>query len=285
MKKIFVLHCIFLYCFCARSQGLLGIPGQTVMIAKAVEMLKLTQSTFQTLQAQESQLAYMKTFMQQEEENLKHLDNIKNLKINQIDDLLNEILCLKGGNRFYQLRFSNAVDLIKGAYGKCDNSDVFKMTWAGITRNFNEQMGSGAKNLSAFVSKFNTHQAIIDQNNLLNRQMETAYACQQVGNSYNEQTTVELATKYKQISDDLMKMSHQLNQALNMEGNDALQVSKGERLMLLSKAMDYQVKALEYEEKYAQLLKEGTALSENNRKELSGYRKAMSINESILFRP
>ncbi len=298
MKRALLIAFIFSVGLNAKGQGVLAIPGQSVMItnqatqisqqttaiAKAVELLKLTQSAVQTLQTQENQLNYMKNYMQEAEENLKHLDNIKNLKINQIENLLDAVLCVKGGDRYFQLRFPSLVNLIKSFYGKCDNTDLFNLTWAGVTKKFNESMGSTVKNVNAFVSQFNTQQSVIDQNNRMNTNLKTAYSIQQVGSSYQEQTQVELAMKYKQMSDELMKMSHQLNQALNLEGEDAVQVTKGERLLLLSKAMDYQLKSLEYEEKYAELLKEGTALSPNDRKELSGYHQAMGMNEVLMFR-
>ena len=221
--------------------------------------------------------------MQQADENLKNLGNIKNLQLNQIATFLNEVLCIKGGNRFYQLSFPNIVSLFMAAIGKCDNTDVFNATWAGVTKNFNEQINASGQNLNQYAAQFGSPQAMIDQNNQVNSSLTTAYSAQQVGNSYDEQTKEELASKYKTMSDDLMKMSHELNQALNMEGSDAVQVTKGERLMLMAKAMDYQMKAMEYEEKYASLLKEGTELSQNDKDEMANYQRAMGIRQMVMF--
>jgi hypothetical protein len=280
------------------SQGVLAIPGQTAMIAnqaiqigqqataiaKAVEILKTAESTYQTVKQENQQLVYIKNYMQEAAENLKHLDNIRYLKLNQIETFLNQVLCLKGENRYYRQNFVNIVNLITGAYNKCNDTGVFKMSWGGIVKNFNEQLGSSGKGLNSFVGQFKSQQALIDQNNLVNSSFQSAYSTQQVGSNYDEETRIELAMKYKQMSDDLMKMSHELNQTLNQEGNEAVQVTKGERLELMAKAVDYQMKALEYEEKYAELLKGGTALSENDRNEMVNYGRAMGIHEMLMFR-
>ena len=280
------------------SQGVLAVPGQATMIANqgiqisqqataianAVQLLKTAEATYGTLQAEGQQLVYIRNYMQEASDNLKNLGNIKNLQLNQIETFLDEVLCIKGGNRYYQLSFLNIVNLIMGAFGKCDNTNVFNATWAGMTKNLNEQLSARGQNLNQYVNQFGNQQAIIDQNNKVNISLDTAYSAQQVGNSYNEQTKVDLAMKYKSMSDDLMKMSHELNQILNLEGADAVQVTKGERLLLMAKAMDYQMKAMEYEEKYAQLLNEGTAFSQNDKTEMANYQRAMGVHEMVMFR-
>ncbi len=297
MKKVTITVLIF-SCLNAAAQGVLAVPGQATMIANqgiqisqqataianAVQLLKTTETTYATLQAEGQQLVYIKNYMQEASDNLKNVGSIKNLQLNQIESFLDGLLCLKGGNRYYQLSFLNIVNLITGALGKCDNTNVFNATWAGMTKNLNEQMSASSQNLNQYVAQFSSQQSMIDQNNKVNTSLDTAYSAQQVGNSYNEQTKVELALKYKAMSDDLMKMSHELNQALNLEGTDAIQVTKGERLMLLAKAMDYQMKAMEYEEKYAQLLNEGTAFSQNDKSEIANYQRAMGIHEMVMFR-
>jgi hypothetical protein len=292
---ILLLGCLQFHSF---SQGILAVPGQATMIAnqatqisqqatsiaQAVQLLKTAEASYGILQQETQQLVYIKNYMQEASDNLKNLGSIKNLELNRIDVFLNELLCLKGENRYYQLNFMNMVNLITGAFGKCDNSDVFKATWGGLTRNINEQMGANTQNLNQFVMQFNTPQEMIDQDNQVNNSLQVAYTAQQVGSSYREQTQVELATKYKTMSDELMKMSHELNQSLNLEGAEALQVTKGERLILLAKAMDYQMKSMEYEEKYALLIKEGTELSANDRNEMGNYQRAMGLHEMVMFR-
>lgn len=298
MKWVTIAIGILSLSLSAIAQGILAVPGQATMIANqgvqisqqataianAVQVLKTAEATYGALQAEGQQLVYIKNYMQEASDNLKNLGNMKNLQLNQMETFLNELLCIKGGNRYYQLSFPNIVSLILGAFGKCDNTGFFNASWGGLTKNLNEQMSASGQNLNQFVTQFDTQQAMIDQNNKVNTSLDTAYSAQQVGSSYNEQTKVELAMKYKTMSDNLMKMSHELNQALNLEGTDAVQVTKGERLMLMAKAMDYQMKAMEYEEKYAVLLKEGTEFSQNDKTEMANYQRAMGLHEVIMFR-
>src|ERR1035437_716560 len=145
MKKIISSALFTITYLTCNAQGILAVPGQATMIANqgtqisqqatsiatAVQVLKTAEATYGSLQAAGQQLVYIKNYMQQADENLKNLGNIKNLQLNQISTFLNEVLCIKGGNRFYQLSFPNIVSLFMAAIGKCDNTDVFNATWAG----------------------------------------------------------------------------------------------------------------------------------------------------------
>lgn len=266
-------------------QNTMVVANQATQISQAIEILKQTKASVAQAKQSVEQLNYIRQYMENAADNLQKVGNIKDLKINQIENILDRILCLKGGARYYQsIKFLNIVNMIRGAYGKCDNNSLFKITWGGVTKSINEEIGSSQKNLNGFVKQYTTQQDIVNKTKQVDAYIEQAYTVQQAGSNYSEETKLELANKYKEISDELMKLSHELSGALNQEGSNVIEVTKGERLALMSKAMDYQLKSIEYEEKYAQLLKEATELSDNDRKEIANYKRALAIREFAMFK-
>ena len=230
------------------------------------------------------QLVYINQYMQEAANNLKQIGSIKDLQINNINQFLDELLCLKQTNRYYQsIDFSTLINSIKLAIGNCDNQALFNVSWGGVTKNLKEEIGNAQTNSYGILKNLSADQ-LATKSVDVDASMEQAYQFQQVGSNYNEATNLELANKYKKFSDNLMNLSQQLSQALNQIDAGLIEATKAERLELMAKSMDYQLKAMEYEEKYAQLLEKASALSHNDNHFLSTYKKDIGIKQIVLFR-
>ena len=292
MKNLIYIIVIFL----GLNEMVLGqaaalLPGQQVQIAQqaqmiqqAIDALKTAKETYSTAKESYAELEQMRLYMEKASEALKKVSDIKDLKLNDIDKAFSSVFCLKGTNRFPNgLGFNDFISMITGAFGKCEGSDIFKYTYSGIVKNFNEKLDAQQRTYDNFANQFHTKEQLIAERNEFNAALTKADKVSQIGGGYNSETTMILATKYKDMSDELMAMAHELNKALNIEGENAVQVSKGERLLLMSKAMDYELKAMEYEEKYSDLLKQATDLKEQDKEQINKINRSFAYQEIIHF--
>src|ERR1039458_8710266 len=113
MRKAIVIIALLYLSKAGFSQGLLAVPGQSIMIANqatqisdAIQLLKQGEQTYATIKMQTQNIAQMNAFMQQTEENLKTLGNLKNLQISDILNIADKALPLKNTNLYpTQLKF------------------------------------------------------------------------------------------------------------------------------------------------------------------------------------
>ena len=212
--------------------------------------------------------------MEQTANDVKSLNTIKDLKINDLPSLLSKLLCIKDNNRYISTGpYLQLSAQLQASLDWCDHSQLYANSISGLSLNYdvpNTSVSSSAQNGAP--------------RDAFDQQLYVAAGYQQVGQAYNSQTKFELAFKYKSLSDQLMAISQELSAALNIEGADMINANKPERLQLMALAVDYQLKALEYEEKYAQLLNESTATNPVAKSAVNQINRNFSFSEILQFR-
>ena len=248
------------------------IANQTTQINQAVQMLKQSQSVIEQSKQSVMQLVQIKQFLEKTSKDLENLTTIKQLKINDISTFMNEILCLQNINRYpSQGPFVNLSAQLQASLNLCDHTQLYGSTFGGWSDNL----------LAAHPTPTKT---AVNGRQILDDQLFVANGLQNVGQSYTNQTQFELAFKYKNLSDQLMAISQELSAALNIEGAGMIEASKPERLQLMALAIDYQLKALEYEEKYANLLNNSSGMNFTARKNIAKQYRTTFATDVINFR-
>ena len=260
------------------------VTNQTTQISQALQMLKQSQTALDQTRQATQQLVAINQYMQNANQEIKQLGSIKDLQLNKLDLLLDKILCIKQGNWYLQLpNLSGYLSLLFKGFNLCDNTELFNVTWAGMAKQMNLEIGfSGKAGLG--ITRGQTVDQLAASAQALDVKMEQAYTMEQIGTGYNDEATLTLALKYKSISDDLMKTSQELSAALNVEGDKVIEANKSDRLQLMAKAMDYQLKALEYHEKYCNLLQQATRLKPNDKNVIINYKRNLSLAQILAFR-
>jgi len=267
-----VLCCVFfcspvIYAQLFDPSNMAVIANQTTQINQAVQMLKQSQSVIEQSKQSVMQLVQIKQFLEKTSKDLESLTTIKQLKINDISAFMNQMLCLQNTNRYpSQGPFLNLSAQLQASLNLCDHTQLYGSTFGGWSDNLLAAHPTPTK------TAVNSRQSLDDQ-------LFVANGLQNVGQSYTNQTQFELAFKYKNLSDQLMAISQELSAALNIEGTGMIEASKPERLQLMALAIDYQLKALEYEEKYANLLNNSSGLNATAKKNIAKqYRSTYTID-------
>ena len=248
------------------------IANQTTQINQAVQMLKQSQSVIEQSKQSVMQLVQIKKFLEKTSKDLESLTTIKQLKINDISTFMNELLCLQNTNRYpSQGPFVNLSAQLQASLHLCDHALLYGSTFGGWSDNLL------ASHPTLTKAPVNSRQSLDDQ-------LFVANGLQNVGQSYTNQTQFELAFKYKNLSEQLMAISQELSAALNIEGAGMIEASKPERLQLMALAIDYQLKALEYEEKYANLLNNSSGMNTTVRKNIAKQYRSTFAGDVVNFR-
>ncbi len=260
------------------------VANQTTQISQAISALKQGQQMYQSIRQEGQQLEYIKNYMQDAENRLKNIGSIKDLKLNDLETILDKVLCLKAGNYMYQsVHFMDIVSSIRNAYGKCANTDVFKLTFAGVKKQLVEQFGNQNQSMGDFFGQLSSDNLVQKQNEL-EISISNAHDFDMTTQNNDKELKLELAFKYKDLSDELMKMSDELSKAINAQGVAGVQVDPGQRLSLMAKAMDYQLKSVAYEEKSAALMKDAGELSKEDTRYFNNYQKQIQLAMILKFR-
>lgn len=270
------------------SQLVTADPGQTAqnatMIAQNTAILEQAVQTFHTAQEELSQakaaygeLVQMKDFMVKVENRLQNIGDIKQLKLNSVNSILDKILCIKQGHYYPKsIRFLEILAMMQSAFLNCNNDELYAKTYSGALQSLDQRIESagevGGKQLNERLNDFN-------------KDLKQAELTNQATNAYDARMKLELALKYKTVSDTLMYMSAEVSRAINQDqGSDRnIALSPAERLKMMDLANQYQLQALDYEERSARLLKEASEADVQQQRQIRAAKRDIANKQMINF--
>ncbi len=290
MKKVYSLFTLILliWTYTAKSQIATTDPGvmaqNGVIISQNGQMLSTAIADFKQLQQvyQQGKQSYqefvqIKDFIQASEERLKNIGDIKDLKLNDVNQILDKVFCIKQSNYFPQaVKFLDIVSKVKAGFLKCDNTEVYNSTFSGLL----DQLDTRSDNAYAIGSA-----EITSRMNQLSNSIKGADNAQSALNGYNARMKLELGLKYKAISDHLMQLSEEVHLAINEDGSSDknIKLTPGDRMKMMDMVNQYQVQALEYEQKSAELLKQASEMDEQQQKKLIEVKRDLAVTQMINF--
>lgn len=288
MKQTYLTVIVFFFTCTIRAQFATVDVTQTAqnatMIAQNADILKTSVEQFKQMkkvydQGRESykEFVQIKDFIAASEERLKNIGDIKQLRLNNINMILDKLFCIKQGNYFpVSLRFADIVAQIKSAFLNCDNTQVYNKTYSGVIRRFDARINKATR-----VGQ----KEIIERMNELNSNLKDADNTHTVMESYNSRMKLELGLKYKSISDGLMELSEEMHLAINegAESDKNIALSPADRLKMMDMANQYQLQAMEFEEKSAQLLAEASELDKQQEREVLKMQRDLAMRQIINF--
>lgn len=255
------------------------------MIAQNADMLRTSIEQFKQMkklyaQGKESygEFVQIKDFIAASEERLKNIGDIKQLRLNNINMILDKVFCIKQGNYFpVAFQFTDIVNQIKSGFLNCDNTQVYNKTYSGVIRGFDARINNAI---------YTGEKEILNRMNELNSSLKEADKTRTVMNSYNSRMKLELGLKYKAISDGLMELSEEVHLAINedSESDKNIALSPAERLKMMDMANQYQLQAMEFEEKSAKLLSEASELDKQHEKEILKIQRDLTMRQIINFK-
>ena len=272
----------------SNAQLVTSDPGQTAQNAtliaqnastlqQAVETFQQLKKTYQQGEASYKEFVQMKDYMTRVEERLQNVGDIKDLKLNKINAILDKVLCIKQGNYYPKsLRYLEIIAKMQAAFLNCDNRELYNSTYSGVVQSYDEKYSNaaspGPKEINGRLNEFN-------------KSLSEAEKTNQVTSAYNARMKLELGLKYKTISDTLVYMSAEIHKAINEDkGSDRnIALSPSERLKMMDLAVQYQIEALEYEEKSARLLKEASEADAQQQKEIRRIKRELATKQIIDF--
>ena len=285
---------IFLWAACIaaasilKAQMVVSDPAQNIqsatiisqnasILSEAVQTFHELQQTYSQGQASYKEFVQMKTYLENAEERLKNIGDIKDLKLNNVGAILDKVLCIKQGNYFPKaIKFSDIISRMKAAFLNCSNQALYDKTYCGFMESFDlrlETAGNvGTNELNARL-------------NSLNSGLFEAEKTKGATNGYDTRMKLELGLKYKAISDELMDASEEVHLAINQDkGSDKnIALSPAERLKMMDMANQYQLQALEYEEKSARLLKEASEADPEQQRQIQKAKRDLAEKQIINF--
>jgi hypothetical protein len=290
MKNIKKYLAILLFLKFSLTQAQLATtdPGQTAqnstmiiqnaqVIATAMNQFKELKRVYEQGKQSYKEFVQIKDFIKASEDRLATIGDIKELRLNNVNLILDKVFCIKQGNYFSQsIRFLDIIRRIKAGFLNCSNKEIYDKTISGVLDHFDDRVHSAAK----IGAKEIKHVM-----NEMNMSLLEADKTQTVLNGYNSRMKLELGLKYKAISDELMQLSEEVHLAINQEkGSDKnIALSPGERLKMMDMANQYQLQAMQYEEKSAQLLKEASEIDQWQQKKLLEIKRDLAYKQMINF--
>lgn len=249
----------------------------STLISTALSQFKELQQMYQQGKSSYQEFVQIKDFIKSAEDRMKNIGDIKELKLNDVDAILAKVFCIKQGNFFPSaVRFLEIVSKIKAGFLNCDNRGIYDKTFSGLLENFDTRFETaydiGAVEINSRIAYLNA--GMIDADNT-----------QSALNSYNSRMKLELGLKYKAVSDQLMQQSEEIHLAINEDASSDknIKLSPADRLKLMDMANQYQVQALDYEEKSARLMKEASEMDQQQQKRLMQIKRDLEIQRMINF--
>ena len=259
----------------AQSATMISQGGE--ILSTAVKAFKQEQQIYSQAQASYGEFVQMKTYLENAENRLKNIGSIKDLKLNNVNALLDKVLCIKQGEYFPKaVKFLDIISKMKAAFLNCSNQELYSKTYSGVLEDFNlriENAGNvGSTELNARL-------------NTLNSGLFEAEKTKGATNAYNARMKLELGLKYKAISDTLMDLSEELHLAINIDNGNSqnIQLSPAERMKMMDLALHYQMEALDYEEKSAKLLKESSEADPEQQRQIQSAKRNIAEKQIINF--
>ena len=141
---------IFLWAACIaaasilKAQMVVSDPAQNIqsatiisqnasILSEAVQTFHQLQQTYSQGQASYTEFVQMKNYLENAEERLKNIGDIKDLKLNNVGAILDKVLCIKQGNYFPKaIKFSDIISRMKAAFLNCSNLALYDKTYCGF---------------------------------------------------------------------------------------------------------------------------------------------------------
>jgi hypothetical protein len=261
-------------------------PGQTAqnaamilqnaeIIENAIKTFKQMKQMYDTGKKAYQEAVEIKEFAQRVEERLKNIGDIKALRLNKMDIIMNKVFCIKQNNYYPKsFRFLELIGQIKSAFNNCDNAALYGKTFSGALMDFDRRIS----NASMVAGD-----GIVDRLNGFNALMTRATQTTELTDAYNTRMKMELGLKYKTISDELMKLSQEVHAAINQDSDSDknVKLSSAERMKLMDMVNQYQLQSMEYEEKSARLLKEASEMDESQKRQAAKIIRDLKVKQII----
>lgn len=259
------------------AQNATMIMQNAQAISTAIDQFKELKKVYRQGQESYREFVQIKDFIKASEERMANIGDIKQLKLNDINILLDKVFCLKQGNYFTaSVHLRDVIQRIKAGFLNCDNRELYTKTIAGVLEHFQARVYTAGK-----TGQKETRQVMKD----LGLGLKEADKAREALNGYDARMKLELGLKYKAISDELMELSEEVHLAINEDkGSDRnIALSPAERMSMMDMANRYQVQAMEYEERSAGLLKEASEMNEYQQKKLLEIKRDLAYKEIIRF--
>ncbi len=283
------------------------ITLQSEQVFQAIEALGVTK---EVLQNAKQVLQYTKQGVQFAAGTYKMMDDIAEgrvnfnlmnyLKINNIQDLVEQILCVRfedfvPNNQEYYNIYLN----FRGSILNCNNSAYYNMTFPGLLNKLIKgdiklnsltnvppaipTYSSGNNTVQPGRNKFNivtTNSAITEMDAMINNAQN--YAA--FSNVMNTRLKLEIGYKYLQLADKLYKDADELYQAVTNQITP-IKMEWSERQKLIMSCVDYEMKSFDYKMKGMQLIQEASASPDAKAgvKAQSTLAKINLINQQVLL--
>jgi hypothetical protein len=254
------------------------VIGQNASIlAQAVQAFQEEQKIYSQAQTSYGEFLQMRKYLANAEDRLKNIGSIKDLKLNNVNAFLDKVLCVKQGNYFPRaVRFLDIITKMKAAFLNCSNQQLYSLTYSGVMDSYDlrlEAAGNvGTRELNARL-------------NTLNADLFEAEKTKGATNAYNARMKLELGLKYKTISDSLMDLSEELHLAINADNGSSqnITLTSAERMNMMDLSIKYQMQALDYEQKSAQLLKEASEADPEQLRQIQKAKRDIAEKQIINF--
>ncbi|MBN8702748.1 MAG: hypothetical protein J0M08_06770 [Bacteroidetes bacterium] len=248
------------------GQNKVMIKLQAQSLWNAVDQFKKMKEHYDVAVRTKEQIVELRDMALTIEERLKEVGDIKNLRLNNIGAILDRVMSLKEGRQVFMAnKFMDIASTFESAFLKLDNSEIYENSYSGVASSYSATLDNPRENVRSVQTKINS----------LNSYLEEATKTSMVADAQNQKMKMNLAIQYKAISDELIKVAKELNVAINIES--AIALDPGQRMEMMDKVLNLQIKAAELEERSAQLLKEATTPTE----ESMAMVREMRINSQI----
>lgn len=287
---------VFLFiCTTSNAQWVVSDPGQSSQNAtiiangaktldEAIKAAKRAKELVDQGKKAYSEFVQIKSFLESTEERLKNIGDIKNLRLNKIENIMDKVLAIKTENYFSDNKIYRSVNQkTEAAFNHADksNKELYNTTYASkietLEANSTRNSSTGSNSISGkdYIKKMNE----------FNKAMKEGQVTEEAMSSYSSKMLLDLGIKYKAMSDELVKLSDEVSLAINLDKGDSrnIPLTSAERLKMMDMANQYQIQALEYEEKSARLLQEAAKINEEQASKAMQLRRNIKMKELINF--
>jgi len=323
MKKIIILLSVTFFCnrlkaqfvdpsntiLVGQNQAMISLQSQQV--ATIIEQMGVTKETLQQikqgLQVTREGVQIARQGVQFAENSYKIMKEIEDgkvnfnmmnyLKINNLQDLVDQILCVKledfvPQNETYYNVFLN----FRGSILNCNNSSYYGNTYSGLVNSILKgdfRMSSLAGNVPAPVlptgvsgtptrSPYNvvsTNSAIAE----MDAQIQNAMVYENFSSTMNDRLKLEIGYKYLALADKLYQDADELFKVVSNQDNP-VKMEWSQRQQIIMSCVDFEMKSFDYKLKGMDLIKQASSspAAKSAVQKQSDVAKINIINQQVL---
>ncbi len=253
------------------NQGII-ISQNATQIGNMVNSLKeMKELKDQAIETKE-EILKIKAYYDTMEERLKSMGGIKGLKMANINAILDRILCLTKGQEvnYKSMRFQYIIDNFVNSLMECNHEKAFEMTYGGIRERLSDKpYGVKKLNIKMVYQKMKEINSSIFQANQINDAITSA----------GKKQNMEIAYRYSALGNELIEIGRELYEVAKYEGDGSVELTRGERINLIGKGIEYQAKGMEYIEKSNALMKESTSMSAQDNHVIRKEQRSLLVRE------